>query len=194
MDGIIHEIWRDQNRESLGGSHPILSSLWYPITKQEWGMGPHKVQREGNFLNCTCGPAVNTGLGLYVIVSSDVTEKLVMIIICILQNRKRRFREADDICPRYPDGKWQSWGLRFKPGLRDFLPAYQEQKFLYHLYGQEGRRRTRAGEAADGSYLRLEHHQTLQSPGYAGATWLLFGSENCHPGSIPGYWEWVKPP
>ena len=131
---------------------------------------------------------------LLVIHFVDVTEKLVMIIICILQNRKTRFREADDICPRYPDGKWQSWGLRFKPGLRDFLPAYQEQKFLYHLYGQEGRRRTRAGEAADGSYLRLEHHQTLPSPGYAGATWLLFGSENCHPGSIPGYWEWVKPP
>lgn len=123
------------------------------------------------------------------IVLSDVTEKLVMIIICILQNRKTRLREADDTCPRYPDGKWQSWGLRCKPGLQVFLPAYQEQKFLYHLYGQEGRRRTRAGGAADGSYLRLEHHQTLQSPGYAGATWLLFGSENCHPGPIPGYWE-----
>lgn len=63
-------------------------------------------------------------------VSLDVTEKLVMIIICILQKRKTRFREADDTCPSYPDGKWQSRGLRFKPGLCDFLAAYQEQEFL----------------------------------------------------------------
>lgn len=26
--------------------------------------------------------------------------------------------------------KWQSRGLRFKPGLCDFLAAYQEQEFL----------------------------------------------------------------
>lgn len=135
MDGIRA---RDQNREILGGSHPTpslqISSI--PLLNKSGRWGFIRCRGKGTRLTAR-GPYSKPSARPFMCMASlDVTEELVMIIYLHFREEREgekktnKVQEVDDTCPSYPDGKWQSWDLRFKPGLCDSLAAHQEQEFL----------------------------------------------------------------